>query len=82
MSIEVGRRIKALRRLKGMTQQQLSCKLGISVSLLSNMERGVKKPAPELLEKIVEILEVPGEELFVLPGRVNLQDIETVQSHA
>ncbi len=63
----IGRRIRGLRRLKRMTQQQLAVFLSLSASQLSNIERGLKKPQPELLEKIAAALNVAREELIVLP---------------
>ncbi len=63
----IGRRIRGLRRLKRMTQQQLAVCLGLSASQLSNIERGLKKPQPELLEKIAANLNVAREELIILP---------------
>ena len=66
-TIVLGKRIKALRRLKRMTQQQLADRLDLSPSLLSNIERGVKEPKPELLEKMAATLNVPREELFLIP---------------
>jgi len=76
LSLKLGRRIKGLRRLKGFTQQKLAHELDISVSLLSNIERGIKKPQPELLEKFVEVLEVSAEELFFLPKKKINEEIE------
>lgn len=67
MSIKLGRRIRGLRRLKGFTQQELAEKIDISVSMLSHIERGLKKPRPYLLEKVASTLRVPPEELFLLP---------------
>lgn len=67
MSVELGRRIKGLRRLKGFTQQELAEQVNISVSLLSNIERGLRKPKPLLLEQVAHTLNVPAEELFLLP---------------
>jgi len=67
MSVQLGKRIRGLRKLKGLNQQQLAHKLNISVSLLSNIERGVKKPHPVFLEKLVNVLGVSSEELFLLP---------------
>lgn len=61
----IGRRIRGLRRLKRMTQQQLAEYLGLSASQLSNIERGLKKPQPLLLEKIAQTLNVPQDELNV-----------------
>ena len=67
----VGRRIRGLRRLKRMTQQQLAVYLGLSASQLSNIERGTKKLQPELLEKIAQTLNVARDELIVLPAGDN-----------
>lgn len=61
---QIGRRIRGLRRLKRMTQQQLAANLGLSASQLSSIERGIKKPQPELLEKIAVTLDIDGEELI------------------
>ncbi len=63
----LGMRIRALRRLKRMTQQELAGELSLSASQLSNIERGVKDVTPELLEKMAKALDVPREEFFVLP---------------
>jgi len=63
---DLGRRIRALRRLKRMTQQQLAERLSLSASQLSNIERGLKEPKPELIEKMAFALDVPREEFFVV----------------
>lgn len=69
MSVELGRRIRGLRRLKGFTQQELADQVNISVSLLSNIERGLRRPKPLLLEQVALTLDVPAEELFFLPAQ-------------
>ncbi|SDZ66185.1 Helix-turn-helix [Evansella caseinilytica] len=58
-----GRRIRAFRKLKGFTQEELSRQLGISVSVLGEVERGNRKPSDELLEKVVAVLDITLEEL-------------------
>lgn len=68
---QVGNRIRGLRRLKRMTQQQLARHLDLSASQLSNIERGLKKPQPELLEEIAAALNVAREEFFFLPSKEN-----------
>ena len=60
----LGRRIRALRRLKRVTQQQLAQRINLSASQLSNIERGKKVPKPELLEEMAAALNIPREELF------------------
>jgi transcriptional regulator with XRE-family HTH domain len=73
MSKLLGVRLRSLRRLKRMTQKDLAGQLGISVSNLSTIERGDKYPRVEMLKKIARILDVPLEELFVLPDTINQQ---------
>ncbi|MBT9141199.1 MAG: HTH-type transcriptional repressor RghR [Dehalococcoidia bacterium] len=67
MSELLGKRLRALRRLKRLTQDDLANASGISVSMLSTIERGAKYPRVDLLRKFARVLEVPPEELFVLP---------------
>ncbi len=74
MSELLGRRLRALRRLKRLTQQELAVNIGISVSMLSSIERGGKYPRVELIKKIAKVLDVSLEELFVLP--------ESLQEHS
>ncbi|MBS4020935.1 MAG: helix-turn-helix transcriptional regulator [Dethiobacter sp.] len=74
MSELLGRRLRALRRLKRLTQQELAEKIDVSVTLLSSIERGSKYPRLELIKKIAKVLAVPLEELFVLP--------ESIQEHS
>ncbi len=52
-----------------MTQQELAEKLNLSASQLSNIERGVKEPKPELLEKMAARLNIPREEFFIMSER-------------
>ena len=70
MSALLGRRLRGLRRLKRLTQKELAGYLGISVSMLSTIERGEKYPRVELLKKIARVLDVPPEELFVMPDTI------------
>ena len=66
MPVKLGQRIRALRRLKRVTQQELATRLDLSVTMLSNIERGLKEPSPQLLERIARELDVPREELFII----------------
>ncbi|NLA11741.1 MAG: helix-turn-helix transcriptional regulator [Firmicutes bacterium] len=68
MNVALGLRIRALRRLKRVTQQELAKRIGISATLLSYMERGLRKPTPKMLEEIALKLDVPREELFIIRG--------------
>lgn len=60
----VGRRVRQLRMLAGMTQERLAERAEISVSFLSMIERGERSPHLETLEKLAFGLEVPVDALF------------------
>ncbi|EDL62930.1 putative transcriptional regulator [Bacillus sp. SG-1] len=46
-----------------MTQEGLARKIGISVSVLGEIERGSRLPTEDFLDKVAEILVVPRGEL-------------------
>lgn len=58
-----GRRIRAFRKLKGYTQESFAKELGVSVSVLGEVERGNRLPTKQLVEDIAELLEISVEEL-------------------
>ena len=58
-----GRRIRAYRKLKGFTQESFSKALGISVSIVGEIERGMRMPSNDMLVKISNVLKVSIEEL-------------------
>lgn len=58
-----GRRIRAYRKLKGFTQESFSKKLGVSVSIIGEIERGNRLPASDLLKRIGQTLNISLEEL-------------------
>jgi transcriptional regulator with XRE-family HTH domain len=58
-----GRRIRAFRKLKGYTQESFAKDLGVSVSVLGEIERGNRLPTEEFLQVVAERLNVTVEEL-------------------
>lgn len=58
-----GRRIRAFRKLKGFTQEGFAKELGISVSILGEVERGNRMPTEELLEQVALLLQISKEDL-------------------
>jgi transcriptional regulator with XRE-family HTH domain len=58
-----GRRIRAYRKLKGYTQESFSRELGVSVSILGEIERGNRLPAGDLLERIANSLKISVDDL-------------------
>jgi transcriptional regulator with XRE-family HTH domain len=61
--LRLGNRIRAFRKLKGFTQQEFAKELGISVAVLGSIERGMKNPSDQLLERIVGLLSIDVQEL-------------------
>jgi transcriptional regulator with XRE-family HTH domain len=58
-----GRRIRAFRKLKGFTQEGFAKEIGISVSILGEIERGNRAPTKELLANVASILKIDLQEL-------------------
>jgi transcriptional regulator with XRE-family HTH domain len=61
----LGKNIKVLRFRRQYSQADLAEKADISITFLSNIERGIKFPKPDILSKIAENLEVEVYELFM-----------------
>ena len=60
----VGPRLRALRKRRGVTLEQLGERTGISVSTLSRLESGGRKPTLELLLRLARAHEVPLDQLI------------------
>ena len=63
----VGPRLRALRQQRAVTLAQLSRDTGISVSTLSRLESGQRRPTLELLLPLARAYEVPLDELVGAP---------------
>ena len=59
-----GRRIRAFRKLKGYTQEGFAKELGVSVSVLGEVERGNRVPTQEFIIEVSKTLNVSIEELM------------------
>ncbi|EIT84157.1 putative transcriptional regulator [Fictibacillus macauensis ZFHKF-1] len=58
-----GRRIRAFRKLKGYTQESFARDLGISVSVLGEIERGNRQPKQELVSRMATLFQISIDEL-------------------
>ena len=56
--MQIGQRIKEIRKQKGLTQKQLADKLAVSYTVISQYERGIRNPKVTTLEKIAIALDV------------------------
>ena len=57
------RRLRAYRRLKQLTQQELAAAIGISVAIVGGMERGTRMPNDMTIKKLIAVLDVSRSEL-------------------
>lgn len=64
MNIEIGNRIKELRKTKGMTQEQLAEALGISFQAVSKWENNIAMPDITLVPVIARVFGVTTDDLF------------------
>ena len=63
----VGPRLRALRQQRGVSLTELSASTGISVSTLSRLEAGQRRPTLELLLPLSRVHQVPLDELVDAP---------------
>jgi len=81
MNIEIGKKIKALRLQKGMTQEELAVKLNMSSQAISKWENNVTMPDIQMLPDLSVILGVTIDELFALTDDIHLERIKNMIYH-
>lgn len=62
----IGQRVTRLRKERGITQQELAERLGVSQPIVSDYERGALRLHGELIVKLTQILGVSSDELLGL----------------
>lgn len=62
--LTMGDRIRETRKKQGLTQEQLSEKIDITLEYMSQIERGLKTPSMQVFIKLVEILDVSADYLL------------------
>lgn len=60
---QLAQRIRAFRKLKGLTQQELAERTGISLAVLGSIERGNRRAEEPMLVQIADVLEITLQEL-------------------
>lgn len=60
----LGKKILEIREKKGVSQQQLATKAGLSKALITHIETGKRYPSDKALQKIIEALEIFEEEIL------------------
>lgn len=62
--IQLGMRIRYIRKQKGMSQLDLALEAEVNKNYISDLERGRRNPSILVLEKIAKALDVSLENLF------------------
>jgi len=79
----IGKRIKELRKSKGLSQEELAEKADTSPNYLSRMERGTENPTLDMLIKLSNALEVEMWEMFDFGHVANQKELkQAIQSFA
>ncbi len=63
-SVEFGKRLKKIRKKRGMTQEKLSELLHLSTDSISNYENGKTTCMPEHVTKICQLLNISADYLY------------------
>jgi transcriptional regulator with XRE-family HTH domain len=80
ISDQLGSRIRQYRKKLGLTQEELAFNSGINMSFLGDIERGIKKPSIETLEKLLKVLGVTFQEFFDFETAIKLfKDCTTLE---
>lgn len=64
--------LKALRRKRGLSQQEAASRLGITRSTVSAYERNIKSPSLEILEKMAILYHASIDYMLGMESRTNL----------
>ena len=62
----IGKAIKTLRTRHKVRQQVLAKKVGVTQGYLSLIEKGLREPGFDLIEKIADTLNIPQQIIFLL----------------
>lgn len=68
IDVEVGARLRVLRKLRGLSQSDLAERLGLTFQQVQKYERGANRISASKLWQVAEILKVPVSELFGDPN--------------
>lgn len=64
LNVQIGLRIRAARKAKGMTQSEISQKTGIDQATVSRLENGTQEGSPAQLLIIARVIGIPIAQLY------------------
>ncbi|MFD0588369.1 helix-turn-helix domain-containing protein [Paenibacillus sp. GCM10027627] len=78
----IGENIRALRKSKGLSQEQLALRADINASYMGQVERGEKNPTIDVLSKIAAALQTPLEKIVNVQGETSSVGAEEAARYA
>ncbi len=80
--VDLGRRVRKQRKIRGWTQEMLAEKIGVSTSFIGHVERGTRKASLETLVALANTLEISVDYLLaaslegepLVPKDLNMRD--------
>jgi transcriptional regulator with XRE-family HTH domain len=78
----IGQKLRLRRKIRGFSLQRVAERSGISIGLLSEIERGLATPSPQTLKQICRALEMPIQWLFDDEGAAAAEDGFVVRAAA
>ena len=73
---DIAKNICEFRKKCGLTQRELSEKVGVSIQTVSKWEKGISSPDVNLLPVIASVFEVSTDRLFGCDAETALKDID------
>jgi transcriptional regulator with XRE-family HTH domain len=77
--MQIGEKIRKIRELKGLKQENIATALSMSVTAYGNLERGDTQLTYEKLEEIAKAMEVTVQDIMNIPEQFNIQSITNSQ---
>jgi transcriptional regulator with XRE-family HTH domain len=74
--------LRAARKARGLTQEEVAASVGCSVNAVSNAERGLTLPALDLFLDLVALLDVDLGALVDAPKRANAKARQALEAEA
>ena len=76
---EFGKKLRELRRERGLSMEELASAIGVSKQSVSNWEKGLNKPQPEHLERLAEFFGQPFEMLGKVYYRIESPETDALR---
>ena len=81
MKLTLGENIRAYRRAKDMTQEQLADRIGVSYQSVSRWENGIAYPDIEFLPALAELFETTTDELLGVTADAQEREVEKTRRY-